>query len=65
MSERSHEFNEMMSQLRKIASRIPTQEHLDGVLLMIKNREDRQAIFSEVKKCVPFENPTCPQDVIA
>lgn len=65
MSERSHEYNEMMRELRRIATHIQSQERLDTVLLLIKNREDRAAIFSEVKKYVPFENPTCPLDVIA
>ena len=60
MSAASHAYNERLRQLRKKASRIPTQEQLNAYLLLVPELDARQGIFELMEPYLSFPCATCP-----
>lgn len=56
---RSFAYNQRVSQLRKRASRIATQEQLNAILFLA-DEGSRRGIFEIMEPYLPFPCATCP-----
>ncbi len=53
-------YNYRLQQLRQRALRIPTQEKLNAILLLIPDERNRKEIFELMWPYLPFSEATCP-----